>query len=304
MLIGLTVVFNVRAVLCCAALRCVVAMPLTLAPAPQSACTDGVRDLLLYFLMDVYNLNPNSLAMVLITVGVSCFIVQGFLIRPLKAVLPYKGLLLLGIGASLLDMVLFIAVKSELSVYLQMGLLLSLGQVTFPAVCAISSLHVSEHEQGTVQGALCTCCQPTATLPVARLTLSHLCFVYCVSWCTLCVYVCGVRGVVVGADGVQQLGGGIGPLAFTAVFRAFTHKGGSLPFYPQAPFVLGAVLTVGAVIMVVIMPRPEDDLDPVQADDATFNAAHEKHRRLSVASEASQSQLLADSSQSGMPSVV
>ena len=68
------------------------------------------------------------------------------------------------------------------------------------------------------------------------------------------------QGSVQGAlYGARALASGVGPLAFAALFAAFTRSESPLPFYPGAPFILGAVLmAVTAVLAAGLPPSPSD----------------------------------------------
>ena len=70
---------------------------------------------------------------------------------------------------------------------------------------------------------------------------------------------------------MQQLGGGIGPLAFTSLFKLFSSRHGTVPYFPQAPFALGIVLMLASLLFAVNLPRTTPDLGPQQA---RFRAKH------------------------------
>ena len=87
-------------------------------------------------------------------IGISGVIVQGGLIKPLTIWLGHKGLLLLGLSCTAVSNLMFVLVRIEWVLYLQLSVALSLGLVTFPAVSSIKSINVTPKEQGQVQGAL------------------------------------------------------------------------------------------------------------------------------------------------------
>jgi len=155
MMLAACVILNV---LCaCGRLSCrLLTVLLLFFSSPQATCTDGVRDVFIYFLIDLYNLTGNEISTLLIAIGISSFVVQGILIRPLVAGVGHRKALWVGLGASLANMALFWLVQSRLVVLLQVSTLMALGAVVFPTVCSIKSINVDSHEQGLVQGALCT----------------------------------------------------------------------------------------------------------------------------------------------------
>jgi len=66
--------------------------------------------------------------------------------------------------------------------------------------------------------------------------------------------------------GVRQLAGGAGPILFSTVYKAFNHKtGGSMPYFPAAPYVLGGALLLIAIGFGVSLPNPVPDLPKEQA---------------------------------------
>ena len=95
-----------------------------------------------------------NLSFVLMLIGISGVIVQGGLIKPLTIWLGHKGLLLLGLSCTAVSNLMFVLVRIEWVLYLQLSVALSLGLVTFPAVSSIKSINVTPKEQGQVQGAL------------------------------------------------------------------------------------------------------------------------------------------------------
>lgn len=63
------------------------------------------------------------------------------------------------------------------------------------------------------------------------------------------------QGTVQGAlAGARSLASGMGPLAFAALFAAFTKTESSLTYFPGAPFVLGAVLMVATSFVTAQLP--------------------------------------------------
>ena len=54
--------------------------------------------------------------------------------------------------------------------------------------------------------------------------------------------------------GARALASGLGPLAFAALFAAFTMTESPLPYFPGAPFVLGAVLMAGTAALAATLP--------------------------------------------------
>eukprot|EP00887_Chlorella_sp_A99_P004926 scaffold4.g4926.t1 len=63
------------------------------------------------------------------------------------------------------------------------------------------------------------------------------------------------QGSVQGAlFGARALASGIGPLLFAQLFPMFTRTSSSLPYFPGAPFVVGAVLALGGVAVACAIP--------------------------------------------------
>lgn len=54
--------------------------------------------------------------------------------------------------------------------------------------------------------------------------------------------------------GARAMASGFGPLVFAAIFAGFTRSDSPLPFYPGAPFILGAVLMVGTMALAGSLP--------------------------------------------------
>ena len=75
----------------------------------------------------------------------------------------------------------------------------------------------------------------------------------------------------------RALASGVGPLAFAQLFAWFTRTDSPLPYFPGAPFVLGAVLMVGALAVAASIP-------------ADAEAAHQKQQAAWEAGEAAQQQ--------------
>ena len=74
------------------------------------------------------------------------------------------------------------------------------------------------------------------------------------------------QGSVQGAlNGAKALAAGIGPFAFAALFAAFSRSDSPLPFFPGAPFILGAVLMLVTTILAAGLPTSsgEDGLTGV-----------------------------------------
>ena len=63
------------------------------------------------------------------------------------------------------------------------------------------------------------------------------------------------QGSVQGAlYGARALAAGMGPLLFAQIFSAFTRSDSRLPFFPGAPFVIGAALLAGGVAVACSIP--------------------------------------------------
>ena len=65
--------------------------------------------------------------------------------------------------------------------------------------------------------------------------------------------------------GVRQLAGGAGPIVFSTIYRAFNKRGGELPYFPGAPYILGAFLLLIALGFALALPNPVPDLPKEQA---------------------------------------
>lgn len=61
------------------------------------------------------------------------------------------------------------------------------------------------------------------------------------------------QGALMGARAVAS---GFGPIVFSLLFAAFTRSDSPLPYFPGAPFLLAAALTLGAVGAALSMPIP------------------------------------------------
>ncbi|GAB4814357.1 hypothetical protein N2152v2_001403 [Parachlorella kessleri] len=63
------------------------------------------------------------------------------------------------------------------------------------------------------------------------------------------------QGSVQGAlYGARALASGVGPLLFAALFKAFTSSESKLPYFPGAPFILGATLMLAALAVAATIP--------------------------------------------------
>ncbi|KFM25034.1 Hippocampus abundant transcript-like protein 1 [Auxenochlorella protothecoides] len=62
-----------------------------------------------------------------------------------------------------------------------------------------------------------------------------------------------VQGALMGARAVAS---GFGPIVFSLLFAAFTRSDSPLPYFPGAPFLLAAALTLGAAGAALSMPIP------------------------------------------------
>lgn len=147
-----------------------------------------------------YNFTAPNIALLLIVLGISGTVVQGAGIAPLARLLGYKWLLVGGLVCTFANILLFAVVHLKWFVYVQIvrptpssprvceattcsqactcvcvcqGTLLALGTVCFPAISAIKSVNVSQSEQGTVQGALCTSSSPPLPSHTRCLALAY-----------------------------------------------------------------------------------------------------------------------------------
>lgn len=68
-----------------------------------------------------------------------------------------------------------------------------------------------------------------------------------------------VQGALYGA---KALATGTGPFMFAAIFAAFTRTDSPLPYFPGAPFILGAVLMAGAVAIAATIDKGAGQLEP------------------------------------------
>lgn len=187
----------------------------------QTACGNGIQDVLIFYLQDQYNFGRKNISTALVLLGFSGIIVQGMLIKPLTSWLGHKGILILGLVSTALSQLQFAVFKGTIPVvYANITVLLSLGLVTFPAVSSIKSINVTPKEQGQIQGAL---------------------------------------------YGLRQLAGGLGPVVFSTLYKQFDKRGGSLPYFPQAPFYFGVFLLIISIGFAISLPNPVKDLGKEQA---------------------------------------
>ena len=70
---------------------------------------------------------------------------------------------------------------------------------------------------------------------------------------------CGTR------YGLRQLAGGLGPVVFSTLYKQFDKRGGSLPYFPQAPFYFGVFLLIISIGFAISLPNPVKDLGKEQA---------------------------------------
>jgi MFS family permease len=62
------------------------------------------------------------------------------------------------------------------------------------------------------------------------------------------------QGAVQGAlYAAKALAAGVGPLIFAWLFTAFSRTDSKLPFFPGAPFVFGAVIMLGGVVVATML---------------------------------------------------
>lgn len=181
--------------------------------------SEGIQDILIQYLQIKLNFKPIDVSQMFMAYGSCALIVQSVLLRLLLRSFGERKVLVVGLIAGILQQVALALAGHKWQVLTAISLG-SLGSVTFPTISSLKANMASDHEQGSVQGAL---------------------------------------------NGAKALASGVGPLAFAALFAAFTRSDSPLPFFPGAPFILGAVLmTVTAVLAAGLPAVPEEELEPVE----------------------------------------
>ncbi|CAG9465886.1 unnamed protein product [Pedinophyceae sp. YPF-701] len=182
---------------------------LTLVLMLQAACSEGLQDTLLQYLMLVAGFTSKDNAVVLVVIALGGFLSLTFGLRTLLLFVSERGVLLTGLGGLLVHLLLLPVTTTRALAYggLFVGLTSSL---ILPAISSMKANAAADDEQGAVQGAL---------------------------------------------FGARAAAAGVGPLLFAGLFHATTsgsrEEGGAwpLPYFPGAVFLLGAALTVAAMVV-------------------------------------------------------
>lgn len=139
---------------------------LTIIAIVQSATQGGIQALFSYVIRSGFDFGPTDVANLLL-VQMSCsFLVQVCFTKPLLKCIKERGMLAVGLTASVVNMflsglVLYYYERQKISlslsrtfVYLISGGVSSMGLFSFPALSAIKANNVADHEQSSTQGAL------------------------------------------------------------------------------------------------------------------------------------------------------
>ena len=139
---------------------------LTIIAVVQSGTQGGIEALFSYVIRSGFDFGPSDVANLLL-VQMSCsFLVQVCFTKPLLRCIKERGMLAVGLTASVVNMLLSGLVLyyyehqkislslSRMFVYLISGGISSMGLFSFPALSAIKANNVADHEQSATQGAL------------------------------------------------------------------------------------------------------------------------------------------------------
>ena len=139
---------------------------LTIIAVVQSGTQGGIDALFSYVIRSGFDFGPSDVANLLL-VQMSCsFLVQVCFTKPLLRCIKERGMLAVGLTASVVNMFLSGLVLyyyehqkislslSRMFVYLISGGVSSMGLFSFPALSAIKANNVADHEQSATQGAL------------------------------------------------------------------------------------------------------------------------------------------------------
>lgn len=111
------------------------------------------RSLLLFYIEDQLNVRDGDLARMFFIMGLVGVVIQGFLLELLLTYLGEKRLLMVSFFSGTFHNLLYGLAKSKVTIYVALCLS-QLTRANFPLISSIASNHVSENEQGRMQGAL------------------------------------------------------------------------------------------------------------------------------------------------------
>ena len=111
------------------------------------------KNLLLFYIEDQLNVRDGDLARMFFIMGLVGVVIQGFLLEFLLTCLGEKRLLVVSFLSGTLHNLLYGLAKSKVTIYVALCAS-QLTKINFPLISSIASNHVSENEQGQMQGAL------------------------------------------------------------------------------------------------------------------------------------------------------
>lgn len=121
-----------------------------------SFVSTGVSQILTYYLNTVVGFNAKDFGILMLLGGVAALIAQGLLLQPLVTCMKEKGVIVLALFAySLEGSVLAATAWYPLKeLVFPITIPSSIGDLATPAISALMSTHVSDKEQGRLQGAI------------------------------------------------------------------------------------------------------------------------------------------------------
>jgi DHA1 family tetracycline resistance protein-like MFS transporter len=130
---------------------------LTACAMASGIALDGMQGILIYYLKEQFGFTAVDLGGILLAYGTGGFIIQCFLLKPLRDCLGERKLLVFGLSMLCVNQVILASIPpswGKKAVIANTFFTSPWGYVSMPAISAIKANNVRESEQGSIQGAL------------------------------------------------------------------------------------------------------------------------------------------------------